>query len=135
MVASRPSTIALADDVLFVEAGRITAHGTHDELMAEVDSYRELRRSIREPTGGDRLVPTVHVPVMTRSFTEPVGRFSATTAIGRGLEEAPVLRQGLALTWVLAAIGAGGRVVVPILIQQAIDRGIVEQRRGARSTS
>jgi putative ABC transport system ATP-binding protein len=59
------------------------------------------------------------------SFNEPVGRFSATTAIGRGLEEAPILRQGLALTWVLAAIGAGGRVVVPILIQQAIDRGIV----------
>ena len=28
MVASRPSTIALADDVLFVENGRITAHGT-----------------------------------------------------------------------------------------------------------
>jgi ABC-type multidrug transport system fused ATPase/permease subunit len=42
MVASRPSTIALADDVLFVEAGRITAHGSHDELMAEVDAYREL---------------------------------------------------------------------------------------------
>ncbi len=61
----------------------------------------------------------------TPTFTEPVGRFSATTAIGRGLEEAPILRQGLALTWVLAAIGAGGRVVVPILIQQAIDRGIV----------
>jgi putative ABC transport system ATP-binding protein len=59
------------------------------------------------------------------TFTEPVGRFSATTAIGRGLVEAPILRQGLALTWVLAAIGAGGRVVVPILIQQAIDRGIV----------
>lgn len=42
MVASRPSTIALADDVLFVEAGQITAHGTHDELMADVDAYREL---------------------------------------------------------------------------------------------
>ena len=42
MVASRPSTIALADDVLFVEDGRITAHGTHDQLMAEVAPYREL---------------------------------------------------------------------------------------------
>ena len=42
MVASRPSTIALADDVLFVEDGQITAHGTHDQLMAEVDAYREL---------------------------------------------------------------------------------------------
>jgi ABC-type multidrug transport system fused ATPase/permease subunit len=42
MVASRPSTIALADDVLFVEHGSITAHGTHDELMTQVDAYREL---------------------------------------------------------------------------------------------
>ena len=33
MVASRPSTIALADDVIFVESGRLTAHGTHDQLM------------------------------------------------------------------------------------------------------
>ena len=58
-------------------------------------------------------------------MTEPVGRFSAVNAIGRGLEEAPVLRQGLGVTWLLAAVGAGGRVVVPITIQQAIDRGIV----------
>ena len=56
--------------------------------------------------------------------TEPIGRFSAST-IGRGLEEAPVLRQGLGLTWLLAAAGAGGRVVVPIVVQQAIDRGIL----------
>jgi ATP-binding cassette, subfamily B, bacterial len=59
-------------------------------------------------------------------MTEPIGRFSATT-IGRGLEEAPVLRQGLGLTWLLAAAGAGGRVVVPVVVQQAIDRGIVGQ--------
>jgi ATP-binding cassette subfamily B protein len=57
-------------------------------------------------------------------MTEPMGRFSATTTIGRGLEEAPVLRHGLGLTWLLAAFGAGGRVVVPIVIQQAIDHGI-----------
>jgi ATP-binding cassette subfamily B protein len=42
MVASRPSTIALADDVLFVENGRITAHGTHDQLMGDVTAYRRL---------------------------------------------------------------------------------------------
>lgn len=58
-------------------------------------------------------------------MTEPMGRFSAAGTIGRGLEEAPVLRQGLAITWLLAACGAGGRVVVPIVVQQAIDRGIV----------
>ena len=52
---------------------------------------------------------------------------SAVRTIGRGLEIAPVLRQGLGVTWLLAAIGAGGRVVVPILVQQAIDGGIAGQ--------
>ena len=50
---------------------------------------------------------------------------SVVQAIRRGLQEAPVLRQGLGLTWFYAALGAGGRVVIPILVQQAIDRGIV----------
>jgi ATP-binding cassette subfamily B protein len=50
---------------------------------------------------------------------------SAVRTIGRGLQTAPILRQGLGITWLFAAIGAGGRVVVPILIQQAIDKGIV----------
>ncbi len=42
MVASRPSTIAIADDVLFVAEGRIAAHGSHAELMADVAPYRQL---------------------------------------------------------------------------------------------
>ena len=51
-------------------------------------------------------------------------RQTATTTIGRGLSEAPVLRQGLGVTWLFAATGAAGRVVVPVVVQQAIDRGI-----------
>src|SRR5687767_9714812 len=61
------------------------------------------------------------------AVTEPVGRFTAVHTINRGLQEAPILRQGLALTWLLAAVGAMGRVVVPILLQQAIDKGIVRE--------
>jgi putative ABC transport system ATP-binding protein len=49
---------------------------------------------------------------------------SAVRTIGRGLQTAPILRQGLGVTWILAAIGAGGRVVVPLLIQQAVDSGL-----------
>ena len=41
-VASRPSTIALADDVLFLEDGLVVAHGSHDELMRDVPAYRNL---------------------------------------------------------------------------------------------
>ncbi|NNE11177.1 MAG: ABC transporter ATP-binding protein, partial [Ilumatobacter sp.] len=63
-------------------------------------------------------------------MSEPIGRFTAVGAIGRGLDEAPVLRQGLGLTWLLAALGAGGRVVVPILVQQAVDRGIIGREDG-----
>lgn len=53
----------------------------------------------------------------------PVGRWSAVETIGRGVRAAPALRTGLGLTLCLAMIGAAGRVVIPILIQQAIDRG------------
>jgi putative ABC transport system ATP-binding protein len=37
---------------------------------------------------------------------------------------APALRNGFVATFGLAAIGAGARVVVPILLQQAIDHGV-----------
>ncbi len=41
-VASRPSTIALADDVLYLADGVVVAHGRHDELLATVPEYRRL---------------------------------------------------------------------------------------------
>jgi ATP-binding cassette subfamily B protein len=43
--------------------------------------------------------------------------------IGAGVQEAPILRRGIGATLLLALVGAAGRVVVPILLQQAIDRG------------
>jgi ATP-binding cassette, subfamily B, bacterial len=56
MVASRPSTISLADDVVYVDEGRVAAHGTHDELMASVPAYRELVEAFEAdraaPAGG-----------------------------------------------------------------------------------
>jgi len=42
IVASRPSTIALADDVVFVLDGHVAAHGAHSNLMATQSAYREL---------------------------------------------------------------------------------------------
>jgi putative ABC transport system ATP-binding protein len=55
--------------------------------------------------------------------TEPISRFSTVETIGRGVEAAPVLRSGFGLTLGLAMVGAAGRVALPILVQQAIDRG------------
>ncbi|MBQ1025654.1 ABC transporter ATP-binding protein [Micromonospora sp. C95] len=42
LVVHRPSTIALADRVALLEHGRITAVGTHTELLASVPTYRGL---------------------------------------------------------------------------------------------
>lgn len=41
-VASRPSTIALADDVLYLADGAVVAHGRHVDLLREVPDYRAL---------------------------------------------------------------------------------------------
>lgn len=41
-VASRPSTIALADDVVYLDDGVVVAHGRHEHLMQTVPAYRQL---------------------------------------------------------------------------------------------
>jgi ABC-type multidrug transport system fused ATPase/permease subunit len=45
VVANRPATIALADEVLFLEAGRLVDHGTHDELLARQPAYARMVRA------------------------------------------------------------------------------------------
>lgn len=59
-------------------------------------------------------------------MTEPESRLGAFGVIGRSVEVAPALRSGFLLTFGLAAVGGGARVAVPILLQQSIDRGIVD---------
>ncbi|MCM3747686.1 ABC transporter ATP-binding protein/permease [Paenibacillus pasadenensis] len=42
VIAHRLSTVVDADQILFVEKGRITGRGTHEELLASHDLYREF---------------------------------------------------------------------------------------------
>ena len=42
VVAYRRATIALADEVVFLEHGRVSARGTHEELARSSAGYREL---------------------------------------------------------------------------------------------
>jgi ATP-binding cassette subfamily B protein len=42
VVAYRRATIALADEVVYVEHGRVVARGTHEELLASSAGYRNL---------------------------------------------------------------------------------------------
>jgi len=45
VVAYRQATIALADEVVWIEQGRALARGTHEQLLAEVPGYAALVRA------------------------------------------------------------------------------------------
>jgi len=49
----------------------------------------------------------------------------AIEVLRRGLAVTPELRQGIALTLVMAVVGAAGKLAVPVLVQQILDRGVV----------
>jgi ABC-type multidrug transport system fused ATPase/permease subunit len=70
VVAYRRATIALADQVVYLEHGRVAAHGTHRELLAQVPGYanlvtayeradaeRQRERAWNETADRDRPVP------------------------------------------------------------------------------
>ncbi|MSY18413.1 MAG: ATP-binding cassette domain-containing protein [Actinobacteria bacterium] len=48
VIAHRPGTIALADNVLLLDGGRVAAQGTHDQLISSNARYREVLASYAE---------------------------------------------------------------------------------------
>ncbi|MEZ5321715.1 MAG: ABC transporter ATP-binding protein [Microthrixaceae bacterium] len=60
----------------------------------------------------------------TTPTDEESGRVRAASVLRRGIAESPELRRGLSVTVALALVVAAGRIVIPIAIQQIIDRGI-----------
>ncbi|HYN28961.1 MAG TPA: ABC transporter ATP-binding protein [Dermatophilaceae bacterium] len=68
-IAHRLSTVVDADEILLLDGGGLRARGTHGELLAVDEMYRELVRALRihTPEGGATPVP------------EPAGETGATT--------------------------------------------------------
>ena len=48
----------------------------------------------------------------------------AMATIRRGIELSPVLRRGLPITLLLGLVATAGRIIVPVAIQQVLDRGL-----------
>jgi putative ABC transport system ATP-binding protein len=49
----------------------------------------------------------------------------ALAVLRRGLHATPELRQGIVFTLLMAIVTAGGKLAVPVLIQQILDRGVL----------
>ncbi|HEY2998893.1 MAG TPA: ABC transporter ATP-binding protein [Acidimicrobiales bacterium] len=91
----------------------MTAADVHD-AAAEV-----LAESV--PPGTDEERP--HPPASPEEVH--ILEAGAIAVLRRGLAVTPELRQGIALTLVMAVATAAGKLAVPILIQQILDRGVL----------
>ena len=58
IIAHRPATIALADRVVLLDDGRAVAAGTHEELLATSERYREVLARIEDDEGASEGSPT-----------------------------------------------------------------------------
>lgn len=63
IVAHRPSTVALADRVALLESGRITAVGTHSELLRTSAHYRHVISSLE----AEEAARTGAIPIITEA--------------------------------------------------------------------
>lgn len=67
------------------------------------------------------------VPAQPELQPEPVP--GTLAVLRRALAHSPALRRGLALTVAMAVLVAAGRISLPVLLQQVIDRGLVDGYR------
>jgi ATP-binding cassette subfamily B protein len=78
IVAHRPSTVALADRVALLERGRITAVGTHSELLKTSVHYRHVISSLE----AEEAARTGTIPIITDDDLE-----EAASAVGASTGE------------------------------------------------
>lgn len=69
VVAHRPSTVTLADRVALLENGRITAVGTHSDLLRESEHYRHVISSLEDAEREARTGAIPIVPAETEAST------------------------------------------------------------------
>ena len=140
VVAYRKATIALADEVAYLEHGRILDRGTHAELTARNEGYRSLvdaydhrgeaaERSGRRPpdeegagmsSTGAPTGSTTSRPIATTAARSGATDPPRPRALLRGSPGVGRITRGLAL----ALVSTLGRVVVPLTVQQTVDGGI-----------
>ncbi len=132
VVAYRKATIALADQVAYVEHGRLVDRGTHEELLARNDALPPAGRRLRARgrragrpdgrRGGVDVTVTAAPGAATPSIESHAHTVRAT--VRRGLQLSPEILRGSRTTLALGLLSTLGRVVVPLAVQQTVDSGI-----------
>ena len=98
----------------------MSAGAEQRELGAEaLEVVEAVEASLPGHAGG---APTA--PEHDRATGTTVSTDGALSVLRRGIAAAPELREGIGVTIALALLGAAGRVVIPVLTQQVIDRGL-----------
>jgi ABC-type multidrug transport system fused ATPase/permease subunit len=93
-------------------AAQVTHPGDVDDLQAELAWH----------DGADATAATADDELRLGAPDETGG---AVAVLRRGLAASPELRVGLWFTVLMAVFTAGGRIVIPVLIQQILDEGIL----------
>ncbi|CAH0125787.1 MULTISPECIES: ABC transporter ATP-binding protein [unclassified Microbacterium] len=83
IVAHRPSTVALADRVALLERGRITAVGTHSELLRTSTHYRHVISSLE----AEEAARTGAIPIITDQDLEEAEEAAAAVEASTTEEE------------------------------------------------
>ena len=74
VVVHRPSTVALVHQVALLERGRISAVGSHHELLERVPSYRAILAEGVHEEGGTPVGPVVTVSPLLADLVKTVLR-------------------------------------------------------------
>jgi putative ABC transport system ATP-binding protein len=93
------------------ESAELDAHDAAVEAIASTSpaGSSDHERRHREPTPDE----------------DALQEAGAVAVLRRGVAATPELRQGLLLTGLLAVLTAAGKLAVPVLIQQILDRGVL----------
>src|SRR3954451_17226822 len=59
-------------------------------------------------------------------MSERVQLAGAVEVVRRGMRATPELRRGAGVTLLLALVGGAGRVAIPVLVQQVLDKGVLQ---------
>ncbi len=142
VVAYRKATIGLADEVVHLDGGRVADRGTHRELLGRSPDYARLVNAYEQAAHDDAAAPVPpsraapeapsehhahdqdHHAAVAGTRMDSGEEIGAIETIRRGMRISPELREGLGFTLFLAIVAACGQVVVPVAVQQTLDRGL-----------